>query len=242
MIDRPGVNSWRKHGKMGMKRFVLGDIHGNYKGLLQCFERSGFDYENDLLYSLGDLCDRQPQTREVFDELLKVKNFKMVIGNHDRWLFEAVTKKYNPKGWLFNGGTKTMESYNYGRVPDEHIKLIAKAKTLIKTACNAVIVHGGLETNKPLEDQADYITAWDRKFLEMAIEAHKENPDKRFFDVDDIYIGHTPTTAFCDTDIPQKFCNIWCLDTGSGYHQGKLTIMDMKTKEYWQSDRVAELY
>jgi serine/threonine protein phosphatase 1 len=38
-----------------------------------------------------------------------------------------------------------------------------------------------------------------------------------------------------------KAANIWNLDTGAGYN-GKLTIMDIKTKEYWQSDLVTELY
>ena len=35
--------------------------------------------------------------------------------------------------------------------------------------------------------------------------------------------------------------NIWNLDTGAGF-RGKLTIMDINTKEYWQSDNVNEIY
>ena len=30
-------------------------------------------------------------------------------------------------------------------------------------------------------------------------------------------------------------CNVWNLDTGAGYGY-KLTIMDIDTKQYWQSD------
>lgn len=30
-----------------MKTFVMGDIHGAYKALIQCIERSGFDKEKD---------------------------------------------------------------------------------------------------------------------------------------------------------------------------------------------------
>lgn len=36
-------------------------------------------------------------------------------------------------------------------------------------------------------------------------------------------------------------CNVWNIDTGAGW-SGKLTIMDIDTKEYWQSDFVKELY
>ena len=35
--------------------------------------------------------------------------------------------------------------------------------------------------------------------------------------------------------------NIWNLDTGAGW-DGKLTMMDVNTGEYWQSDRITELY
>ena len=36
-------------------------------------------------------------------------------------------------------------------------------------------------------------------------------------------------------------CNVWNLDTGGGY-EGKLTVMDVETKELWQSDFVNTLY
>ena len=36
-------------------------------------------------------------------------------------------------------------------------------------------------------------------------------------------------------------CNVWNLDTGGGY-EGRLTIMDIDTKEFWQSDFVNTLY
>jgi len=71
-----------------MNKYVIGDIHGNYRALRQCLERVQFNYDKDILISLGDLCDRNTETREVFNELLKIKNFKMVIGNHDQWMIE----------------------------------------------------------------------------------------------------------------------------------------------------------
>ncbi len=55
---------------MVKRRFVIGDIHGAHRALLQCFERSGFDRQNDLLICLGDLCDGWPDVDKVFDELL----------------------------------------------------------------------------------------------------------------------------------------------------------------------------
>jgi serine/threonine protein phosphatase 1 len=40
---------------------------------------------------------------------------------------------------------------------------------------------------------------------------------------------------------PLHVCNVWDLDTGAGW-SGKLTIMDIETKEYWQSVLTASLY
>ena len=43
-----------------LRTFVIGDIHGAHKALIQCFERSGFDHSSDRLISLGDACDDCP--------------------------------------------------------------------------------------------------------------------------------------------------------------------------------------
>jgi serine/threonine protein phosphatase 1 len=40
-----------------MRTFAIGDIHGAYKAMMQCFERSGFDYKKDHLIVMGDVCD-----------------------------------------------------------------------------------------------------------------------------------------------------------------------------------------
>jgi len=36
-------------------------------------------------------------------------------------------------------------------------------------------------------------------------------------------------------------CGLWNLDQGAGYI-GKLSIIDVDTKEFWQSDKAEELY
>jgi serine/threonine protein phosphatase 1 len=56
----------------------------------------------------------------------------------------------------------------------------------------------------------------------------------------EIFIGHTSTT-YWDTDKPMNAGNIWNVDTGAG-NRGRLTIMEVSTKTYWQSDLVEDLY
>ena len=43
------------------------------------------------------------------------------------------------------------------------------------------------------------------------------------------------------TNKPMKAANIYNLDTGAG-HAGRLTIMDIESKKFSQSDPVSELY
>lgn len=54
------------------KTYAIGDIHGAYKALIQCFERSGFDRESDRLIVLGDVCDGYSEVQQCIDELLEV--------------------------------------------------------------------------------------------------------------------------------------------------------------------------
>jgi len=51
--------------------FAIGDIHGAYKALIQCFKRSKFDYKKDRLIVMGDVCDGYPDVKQCIDELLK---------------------------------------------------------------------------------------------------------------------------------------------------------------------------
>jgi serine/threonine protein phosphatase 1 len=47
-----------------MKIYAIGDIHGAYKALVQCFERVKFDYTKDRLIVMGDLCDGYPNVKQ----------------------------------------------------------------------------------------------------------------------------------------------------------------------------------
>lgn len=73
-----------------MKRFVMGDIHGQYDMLKALLDNVGFNpAEGDILYGLGDFCDRGEQNVEVLRYLMSLgPNFKSVFGNHDIWIWQ----------------------------------------------------------------------------------------------------------------------------------------------------------
>lgn len=79
--------------KKKQRTLVMGDCHGGYRALLQVFERSKFDYDNDKLIFVGDVSDGWVESYECLEELMKIKNLVFVRGNHDQWL----------KDWLKEG-------------------------------------------------------------------------------------------------------------------------------------------
>ena len=50
-----------------MRPLAIGDIHGAYKAMMQCFERSKFDYKKDRLIVMGDVCDGYPEVKQCID-------------------------------------------------------------------------------------------------------------------------------------------------------------------------------
>lgn len=225
-----------------MRTLVIGDIHGGYKALLQCLERSKFDKEKDQLISLGDICDGWSQVREVFDELLSIKNLVFVIGNHDYWTLCWMNSGEKPLVWVSQGGQHTLESYgnNPENVPSEHRILLQTGNVCYVDEQNRLFVHGGIDPTKKIEKQDVHEVMWDRDLLKNARHKHNQKPNFKYGGFKEIYIGHTSLTMY-GKKVPTRFCNVWGMDTGGGW-EGKLSIMDIDSKEHWQSDYVSSLY
>ena len=233
-----------------MAKFCLGDTHGSYLALKQVLKASGFDYAKDELICLGDVADGWGQVPECFNELLKMKNLVYVIGNHDFWTLKYLKYGDTPGIWLCQGGQATLDAYeNLLENGEEeqlqaHLKLLNNALPYYE-ADNCLFVHGGYNWHIPIEENDHYDMIWDRHLFETAMYWQKMI-DKgldgdRIKDYDNVFIGHTPTfRAFPDLK-PVRVSNVWNLDQGAAY-TGRLTLMNIETKQYWQSDIVKELY
>ena len=55
----------------------------------------------------------------------------------------------------------------------------------------------------------------------------------------EVYVGHTDISNI--SKVPVNIVNLWCMDTGAGF-KGKLTFMNIDTKEIYQSDECKQLY
>ena len=236
-----------------MKTFVMGDIHGNFKALKQCLVRSKFNKEKNRLMVLGDVCDGYPETKQCIEELLTIKDLIYVIGNHDLWFLEFIVngcqKKSHPD--LTQGGYATIQSYQTKfmcpdeieeyEVPKSHANLLRNSYAYFVDDKNRIFVHGGFDIQKDIKDQHLDLLTWDRDLFYKMWERHYHGKSKRKFSkYDEIFIGHTITECRKTTD-PIHVCNLWNLDTGCGWG-GKLTLLNVDTKEYWQSDLSQSLY
>lgn len=222
-----------------MKTYVVGDIHGAYRALLQCFKRSGFNTKNDRLIVIGDVCDGYPEVRQSINELLKVKHCDLVIGNHDMWTLDWALRGDKPEIWTSQGGDRTIASYNGDPMPKAHIDFLKNGQLWIERD-DQVFVHGGFNPDIPLSSHSAQALVWDRRLLDMAWKMQAEGRKRKLGRYKDIFVGHT-TSELYNTLQPIHVCNVWNIDTGAGW-SGKLTIMDVDTKEYWQSDLTPDLY
>lgn len=226
------------------KTFVIADIHGGFRALKQCFERSGFDYCADTLICLGDTVDGWCHSKQCIDELLKVKNLIYVKGNHDQFVIDWYEKHDAAEVdvWTAQGGMATIASYGGSslNIPKEHYELLKEAPVYYIDEKSRLFLHGGFIHSQPVELTDPWVLMWDRGLLKDAYGKSISDPEFRYPKYTEIYVGHT-STYFYDSKVPLNFCNLWAMDTGGGY-EGKLTIMDIDTKEYWQSDKVLDLY
>jgi serine/threonine protein phosphatase 1 len=221
------------------RRFVIGDIHGAYRALVQCFEKAAFDAENDLLICLGDVCDRWPEVDKVMDALLQVRNLVLLLGNHDLWALEWFLGGKARDLWLLQGGKETMDSYVKG-IPEDHLRLLQGAG-LYYVLDNKLFVHGGYKPESDILQQPAEVLLWDRSLVHAALN-HKNLQNKiKITGYDEVYVGHTPTLNYGTTH-PIKACEVYMLDTGAGWPGGVLTMMDIDSKAYYQSEITSCLY
>lgn len=229
-----------------MRRFVMGDIHGEYKHLVNVLKKSGFDYDKDLLIQLGDLVDRGSEPFKCIDELLKIKNTIFIKGNHDACFMEWFhSGKYNdltshPLGsHPFNGVGPTIKAWKELDLYDKHFiltRFFNKQVLYHITDDNIMFVHGGFPIDEKLEDIDDDTFMWDRDLVKLTTVGDQFTEGyvvPTIYGFKRIYLGHTPTVYWDKTE-PMYGCGVWNVDTGCG-KGGPLTIMDIDTGEYWQA-------
>ncbi len=234
-----------------MRTLVIGDIHSGLRALEQVLAKAKAGTEDHLIF-LGDYVDAWSTAVETVDFLIELKkefNCTYIRGNHDElcrdWL---LTQKENPQ-WLIHGGRATRDSYLKAdkETWECHLEFYAGLDNYYLDSDNRLYLHAGYTNLKGVDfEYFDELFYWDRTLWELARALNPElKPQDKDFPLrlthyKEIFIGHTPLSKN-GLAVPQRGANVWNVDTGAAF-MGSLTIMDVETKEFWQSDPVHTLY
>ncbi len=235
-----------------MKTYVVGDIHGSFKSLIQAIERSPFDKDRDRLITIGDYIDGgwHIEIIPVIQYLTGLPNWIGLLGNHDSWLLNAIheTAMTANKNWLLHGAKQTLTTLGIQYVVFQDLIYLRSYPPRIVSDFldqlqlyfvdddDNVFLHGGwkqpgqrLEESDTFKKEQLRDLYWDRELWYSA-------QSRDHFPHNKVFIGHTSST-----DNPEKRGNIWNLDSAAT-HGGPVTIMDVDTEEFWQSDPTSVLY
>lgn len=236
---------------MNGNTLVIGDIHGGLKALRQLMERMAPN-ENDTLIFLGDYVDGWSESAMLIDYLIYLDSGYRCIfikGNHDVWCERWLQGSEPEEKWLFSGGKSTIESYGAfnAQQKNTHLAFFNRMRNYYTDQQNRLFIHAGFTSiHGPTQEHHESNYWWDRTLWEMALAMNKNIPKdsmlfpKRLRHFHEIYVGHTPTLNYKEP-MPMESCGVWNLDTGAAYY-GKLSGMNIDTKEIFQSDPVQSFY
>lgn len=234
-----------------MRTLVIGDIHGGLRALHQIMERAKVTPSDTLIF-LGDYVDGWSQSPQVIDYLIKIQtkyNCIFIRGNHDELLLEWLNKTKDNPLWYKHGGESTALAYaNVSEeVRKEHVEFLQTLENYYLDEENRLFIHAGFTNVNGVDyEYFPKLFYWDRTLWETALAMDKtlQMDDlfypKRLTLYNEIYIGHTPVSRIGKT-IPVQMANVWNIDTSAAF-EGPLTIMDVDTKEFWQSEPLYHLY
>lgn len=234
-----------------MRTLVIGDIHGGLRALHQIIERANVTPKDTLIF-LGDYVDGWSESPQVIDyliELEKTHNCIFIRGNHDELLLEWLVNKADNPMWFKHGGESTVLAYaNLSKeIIEKHIGFLKTLENYYLDSQNRLFIHAGFTNVNGVEHEYfPKLFYWDRTLWETALALDKslKTTDllypKRLALYREIYIGHTPVSRI-NKSVPVQMASVWNVDTSAAFF-GPLTIMDVNTKEFWQSEPLPDLY
>ena len=161
------------------KTLVIGDVHGCYQELEELIDKAKLS-KKDHIISVGDLVNKGPSSVKTLDFVMKLKNFRAIVGNHEYSLlkhwrknsFEEMTKDYQHK---------TIKEF--GKKKEKYLEYLATFPYTIEEK-DFLVIHGGLKPEKTLEEQ-DPIDLCYLSTLDAGTPWHDHYKDKKL-----ILYGH----------------------------------------------------
>jgi len=168
---------------------IIGDIAGNFKTLKLLLERMP---SSGIPFSVGDMCDRGPSSKEVF-EFFK-NNGLAILGNHEHLMLSEILKTgyYERGAWFGNGGRATLESFFPEMKEDWELKVLLEEE-VSRFHGSSYFYDPDFDSTKSkgrLEEKLDsYIQRIDPSLLEWL----KNLP--LYFEREGLFVSHAPKRA-----------------------------------------------
>jgi serine/threonine protein phosphatase 1 len=226
--------------------YAIGDVHGRLDLLVELLDMIGRDdwrrkqRDETCLVLLGDYVDRGPQSRDVIDFIIKLReqwpNMTCLMGNHEQ-VFQMALNGDEQAVRFFTrdgvGGCETLMSYGITRrqtkelapgelwdlmdkaVPQDHKDFLASLNSQAIIGDYA-FVHAGIQPGVPLADQEDTDLYWIR---DAFLECDEPHPYM-------IVHGHSIRESV------EMRSNRIGIDTGA-YATGRLTAIGLEGTECW---------
>lgn len=233
--------------------YVMSDIHGNKERFDRVMAQIQLKPE-DTLYILGDVVDRYPDGIKILRQIMRASNIKMLLGNHDYMMLEALYTPIAPEEiqpweteewvrrdkirlWYSNGGDVTHYYLKHFKktVRQEIFEYLSNLPLNIHIEVDGqkyILSHGGLV------DSYDARTSKYDSLIEHAVwlrNSHRQTiPDGAI-----LIFGHTPTSHY-QADYPlriwrdEQYINIDC---GCGYeYPGRLCCLRLDDMQEFYSE------
>jgi serine/threonine protein phosphatase 1 len=213
--------------------FVVGDLHGCIKDLLDMLVLLNFDASVDRVFCVGDLVDRGPDSLKTA-KLIYEPWFNTVKGNHEQLMIDTLINEDRNMSscWFQNGG-----DWNFSHDQGELTALARDLKSLPLVICVGEgenrfnIVHAELTHRPIVNGHRSPVPVTDQMILKWVFDEHDEqemiwgrtmvqlgqalNPDGARFhskELSPTYVGHTPIGK--SIQIEQMIY----IDTGAVFH------------------------
>ena len=204
--------------------YVTSDIHGNEERFASILKQIKLKPE-DTLYVLGDALDRHKGGIRILRKIMKMPNVKMLLGNHEYMMLNAIKDKYNIRLWYNNGGKVTHEQFKHQRddVKEEILNYLRDLPLEYRIEVNGkkyLLVHAApaeLFEQSPIRDynSRTEFAVWHRWGWDYVMTPPGYT----------VIFGHTPTNHYQSTEDGRL--KIWKteyaidIDCGSGFPMGE---------------------
>ena len=225
--------------------FVVGDVHGEFDTLEAMLASVGFRPGRDRLFALGDLVDRGPRSADALAWMENGQIELSVRGNHEQMLLDRIDaaesdregrtpRTAHPLGMAHPWFARNVERSSWAKWK-AMIRSMPFAATVGTRAGPIGLVHA-TPTSQCWEDMLAKLVERDSDTIWMALTSTaRARNDARRAEQEGVPLGgriegvRAVLTGHAIVDEVTTTVNVWHIDTGAGFRNGRLTLARIDT-------------